>query len=95
LAPHEQAALGDIKQKAKQGATIVCIVNNPDGKSEVYVIDNASAGLRKQVAAAGRAPTAPYPTSYEMPRPRKTILEWTTESAAAGSNRAWQADGNR
>jgi thiol-disulfide isomerase/thioredoxin len=95
LAPYEQAAWNDIKHKAKQGATIVCIVNNPDGQSEVYVIDNASAGLRKQVSTAARAPSTPYPTSYEVPRSRRTILEWSADSNTAESNRAWKADGAR
>ena len=95
LAPYEQAALSDIKHKAKQGATVVCIVNNPDGRSEVYVIDNASAGLRKQVAMASRAPAVPYRTSFEVPRPHKTILEWSADSNTGDSNRAWQADSSR
>ncbi len=92
LPPYEQAALSDLKYKAKQGATIVCIVNNPNGKSEVYVIDNASAGLRRQLSAVGRPPTAPYPTSFEVPRPRRTILEWSAESNPADANRSWRAD---
>jgi thiol-disulfide isomerase/thioredoxin len=97
LPPHEQAALSDLKAKVKQGATVVCIVNNPNGQSEVFMLDNASPEIRRQLSAAGRPQTAPYETSLEVPRQqkpqKKVLLEWSAEPNRP--NAAWKADATK
>jgi thiol-disulfide isomerase/thioredoxin len=79
LAPGEQAALEEIHRHVKQGDEVVVISRNrddPQGKSDVYVLDRASSAFMQQVKADARAKNAPYPTSMEVPRPRTPILEW-------------------
>jgi hypothetical protein len=80
LAPAEQAALEEIRRKLKDGAEVVCVIrsrNNAGAKSEVIMLDRASPEFLKQLAAESRPHDMPYPTSLEIPRPRKPILEWS------------------
>ncbi len=82
LPPHEQAALGEIRRGRKEGAEVIFVIrprNNPDAKSEVFVLDHASAEFLKQLAIAVRPPEKPFRTSLELPKPRKTLLEWSAD----------------
>jgi thiol-disulfide isomerase/thioredoxin len=81
LPAHEQAALEEIRRSRKGGAEVVIIVrprDNAESKSEVFVLDHASAEFRKQLVDVTRAPDRVYQeTSMELPKPRKKLLEWS------------------
>ena len=90
LPPHEQAALEEIRRRAKEGAEVTIVVrprDNPDAKSEVYQLDHASPGFLKQLTADVRPPNRPYQTSLELPRPRKILLEWSAEDGKTEGGR--------
>lgn len=79
LAPHEQAALEEVRRHRKEGKEVIFIIrsrDNPDAKSEVFMLDNASSEFIRQLSAEGRPQEKPYPTSLEVPKPRQTLLEW-------------------
>jgi thiol-disulfide isomerase/thioredoxin len=79
LAPHEQAALDEVRRYKKEGKEVIFIIrsrDNPDAKSEVFMLDNASAEFLRQLSAEGRPQEKPYPTSLEVPKPRQKLLEW-------------------
>ena len=92
LSSREQAAMDELRRRWKDGAEIVCIVRprgNPEAKSEVIVLDRASAEfLRqlKQLAAANRQADRPHQTSLEVPKtpakPRRVLLEWSAPSGS-------------
>jgi hypothetical protein len=74
LAPGEQAAWDEIQRHRKEGDQVVCIINSRDrqGKSEVIMLDHVSPAFLARLAAQD----GPQPTSLEVRRPRKPILEW-------------------
>jgi hypothetical protein len=83
LAPHEQAALDELRRHKKEGMEVIFIVHsrdNPNAKSEVFVLDNASPEVIRQLSAEGRPQEKPFPTSMEVPKPRKKLLEWSAEA---------------
>jgi thiol-disulfide isomerase/thioredoxin len=89
LAPAEQAALEEIRRKLKDGAEVVCVIrsrNNAGAKSEVIMLDRASPEFLKQLAAESRPRDMPYPTSLEIPKPRKPILEWSANEKVERGN---------
>jgi hypothetical protein len=53
--------------------------NKPDAKSEVFMLDNASSDFVKQVAGMSQPKQERHLTSLELPKPRKTLLEWSAE----------------
>jgi hypothetical protein len=90
LAPYEQAALDEIRQRMKDGAEVVCIIRprgDSNAKSEVIMLDRASPELIRQISDVGRRTDQPYPTSFEVldkptpPKPCKVLLEWTAPTA--------------
>jgi hypothetical protein len=84
LTPPEQAALDEVRRHKKAGTEVIFIVHsrdNPNGKSEVFVLDNASPEFIRQLSAEGRPQEKPFPTSMEVPKPRKKLLEWSAEAA--------------
>jgi thiol-disulfide isomerase/thioredoxin len=84
LAPHEQAAMDEIRRRKKAGDEIVIIVrprDNPDAKSEVFMIERASPEFRKQISGEARPQDRPQETSLELPRPRKILLEWSADQS--------------
>jgi len=96
LPPHEQAALEELRRRAKEGAEVICIVrprNNPEGKSDVIVLEHASQEFVRQLAADGRRQDQPFHTSLELPNPRKALpgprkvlLEWSLPPGAPAPN---------
>jgi hypothetical protein len=79
LAPHEQAALDEVRRHKKEGKEVIFIIrsrDNPDAKSEVFMLDNASSEFIRQLSAEGRPQEKPYPTSLEVPKARQKLLEW-------------------
>ncbi len=83
LPPHEQAALDEVRRHKKEGTEVIFIVrsrDNPNAKSEVFMLDNASPEFIRQLSAEGRPQEKPYPTSLEVPKPRKKLLEWSAEA---------------
>lgn len=86
LPAHEQAAMDEIHRRKKAGDEIVIIVrprDNPDAKSEVFMIERASPEFRKQIASEARLQDRPQETSLGMPRPRKILLEWSADGSTA------------
>jgi thiol-disulfide isomerase/thioredoxin len=84
LAPHEQAALDEIRRREKEGAEVVVIIRprgNAEGKSDVYLLDHASSQFTRQLSADGQRQAHPYPTSLTLPN-RKVLLEWSKPAAA-------------
>ncbi len=89
LPPHEQAALDEIRHEKREGSEIVIIVrprNNPEAKSEVFMLENASPEFLKQATATATAAPKPlmhkqeiHPTSFELPKPRVKVLEWSKD----------------
>jgi thiol-disulfide isomerase/thioredoxin len=82
MQPSEQAALDEIRREKREGAEVVIIVrprNKPDAKSEVFMLDNASSDFVKQVAGMSQPKQERHLTSLELPKPRKTLLEWSAE----------------
>jgi thiol-disulfide isomerase/thioredoxin len=69
LPANEQAALDAIRSKAK-GAELICIVHpegDPQGKSEIFVLDHVSQNFMHQLAAE-RSKNTQQLTSLEVPR---------------------------
>jgi thiol-disulfide isomerase/thioredoxin len=86
LPPHEQAALDEIRRRMKEGADVTIVVhprNNPNAKSEVYMLDHASGEFVSRISADARRQDRPYPTSLELPKPRKILLEWSADDERA------------
>ena len=64
----------EIRRRKKEGAEVVIIIrprNDPDAKSEVFMLENASPEFLQKIA--------PRETSLAMPKPRKKLLEWSAE----------------
>ncbi len=83
LPPHERAALQEIRRREKEGAEVVIIIrprNNPQARSEVLTLDHASREFVEQISTEARRQDKPFPTSFEQPKPRKIMLEWSAES---------------
>ena len=80
LAPHEQAALDEIRRREKEGAEVVIIVRprgNPDAKSDVFVVDHASQGFVRQLSAENprrRPPESLPPTASARTGDSRTTL---------------------
>ena len=96
LPSHEQAALDEIRRREKEGAKVIIVVcpnGNADGKGDVIVVNHASQGFVRQVAAEGQRQDRTYKTSLELPSPRKVILEWSLPPGAsrAESGVIWDA----
>ena len=56
-APHEQAALDEIHRRVKEGSDVTIVVhprNDPDAKSEVFMLDHASRQFVSQLSAEAR-----------------------------------------
>jgi hypothetical protein len=81
----EQAALDEIRRQKREGSEVVIIVrprNNPEAKSEVFLLDNASPDFLKQVAGIAQPKQERHLTSLELPKPRTKLLEWSAEKDA-------------
>jgi thiol-disulfide isomerase/thioredoxin len=82
MSPQELAFLEEVRRRQKEGAEVVCIVrprDNPEARSEVIMLDRASAELLRQLAAEAekRSPSGTrHDTSLEQPRKNKKLLEW-------------------
>jgi thiol-disulfide isomerase/thioredoxin len=70
LSAEEQAALEEIRRRVQEGAEVVCVVSprQPGAKSEVIILDRASAALLGQLAAMGRSQDPLRSTSLEVPK---------------------------
>ena len=53
--------------------------NDPDAKSEVFMLEHASREFVSQVSAEARRRDKCVPTSLELPKPRKILKEWSLE----------------
>jgi hypothetical protein len=88
LPPYEQAALDEVRRRRKEEGTEVIFIirsrDNPNAKSEVFMLDNASPEFIRRLSAEARPAEKPYyptyPTSLEVPKPRKKLLEWSAEA---------------
>jgi thiol-disulfide isomerase/thioredoxin len=83
LAPPEQAALDEVRRYKKEGKEVIFIIRSrdePNAKSEVFMLDNASTEFIRQLSAEGRPQERPYPTSLEVPKPRQKLLEWPPQA---------------
>ena len=68
LPPHEQAALDEIHRRMKEGSDVTIVVhprNDPDAKSEVFMLDHASREFVSQLSDGSRR----RETSLEVPKP--------------------------
>jgi thiol-disulfide isomerase/thioredoxin len=92
LPAHEQAALDEIRRREREGSKVIIVVcprGNSDGKGDVIVVDHATQGFVKQLAADGQRQDRRYEkTSLELPKPRKVILEWSLPPGAPAPNPA-------
>jgi hypothetical protein len=71
LSPNERAALSELRQKS-QGAEVICIVrslSDPKAKSEIIVLDKASAAFLNLLADERQIQDGRQLTSLEVPRP--------------------------
>jgi thiol-disulfide isomerase/thioredoxin len=78
----EQAALDAIRSKAK-GAELICIVHpagDPQGKSEIFVLDHVSENFMHQLAQE-RNKTSQQLTSLEIPRGSEKVETQPTKRA--------------
>ena len=70
LSPNERATLSELRQKA-QGAEVICIVrslSDPKAKSEIIVLDKASAAFLNLLADERQTQDARHLTSLDVPR---------------------------
>ena len=70
LSPNERATLSELRQKA-QGAEVICIVrslSDPKAKSEIIVLDKASAAFLNLLADERQTQDGRHLTSLEVPR---------------------------
>lgn len=75
LSPQERATLSELRQKA-QGAEVICIVrsvNDPHAKSQIIVLDRASAAFLDLLAAERETQASRHLTSLEVPRQPSTL----------------------
>ncbi len=82
----ESAAMDEIRRQLKDGAEVVCIIrprNKPNAASEVIMLDKASPEFVRQLSAAAKPKDNRQLTSLEVAKPRKTILEWSSEQQPA------------
>lgn len=83
LPPHEQAALQEIRRRAKEGADITIVIhprNDPDARSEVLQLNRASSEFVHQLAGeAHRQETSLTLPKQTLPKPRRILLEWSAE----------------
>jgi hypothetical protein len=95
LPSHEQAALEEIRRLRKEGADIVLVIrprDNPNAKSEVLMLDHASPEFVRMVTSDARPTSGRFPTSLDLPAPRKVLLEWSKDGKAErGGRRAEDA----
>ncbi len=76
LSPHERATLAEIQNRS-QGAEVICIVRSlkdPQGKSEIIVLDRASSGFLEGLAAERSTQDARHLTSLDVPRREKQTV---------------------
>jgi thiol-disulfide isomerase/thioredoxin len=81
LAPHEQAALDEIRRREKEGAEVVIIVrprNNPGAKSDVFVVEHASQGFVRQLSAENPRLTSVRETATDGQRPDRRFTNDTS-----------------
>ncbi|MCE5302621.1 MAG: trypsin-like peptidase domain-containing protein [Planctomycetaceae bacterium] len=86
LRPQEQAALDEIRRRVKEGADVTIVIhprNNPDAKSEVLMLDRASREFLQQLPVGARSKDRLCPTSLELPKPRRVLLEWSKTNQPA------------
>jgi len=95
LSSQEQAALDEIRCRLKEGAEVVCIVRprgNSNAKSDVIMLERASAEFVRELAAEAKLRERPYPTSFEVPKetpkPHKILLEWSAPNGVPVSSGA-------
>ena len=72
LTSSEQATLAELRQKA-DGAEVICIVrslDDPSNKSEIIVLDRASQGFLKQLAAERHVQPSANLTTMSVPNPQ-------------------------
>jgi thiol-disulfide isomerase/thioredoxin len=90
LAPQEQAALDEIRRRKKEGSEIIFVVrprNNPDAKSEVFMLNQASPEFLRQLVGEIRPQPGPHLTSLELPKPRRILLEWSADGKSESGER--------
>jgi thiol-disulfide isomerase/thioredoxin len=91
----EQAALDEIRRRTKEGADIVLVIrprDNPNAKSEVLMLDHASPEFVRLITADARPQGKPFPTSLNLPGPRKVLLEWSKQDSKS-SDSDWKPEG--
>ena len=95
-APHEQAALDEIHRRMKEGSDVTIVVhprNDPDAKSEVFMLDHASREFVSQLSteARRRETSLEVPKTHkappETPKPRRILLEWSADGEKTGGER--------
>lgn len=71
LSPDEMAALEEIRRRKAAGAEVICIIRSrsqPQGKSEILVLDDASPEFLQRVAEESGEVRRRQLTSFEIPR---------------------------
>lgn len=92
LSPQERATLSELRQKS-QGAEVICIVrsvNDPKAKSEIIVLDRASAAFLDLLAAERNTQDARHLTSLEVPRQPNPSPAASKKPANSASGSNWQ-----
>ena len=89
LLPAEKAALSQI-QRALGKSEVIMIISNPDGRSEIIVLDKASPAFRKRaetMAATYRAKPKPHYTSHKVEHSELSQSPYLPKTSRAS---AWQ-----
>ena len=91
LPPHEQAALEEIHRRMKEGSDVTIVVhprNDPDAKSEVFMLDHASRQFVSQLSAEARRHNKFYANLAGIAQAAKDLLEWSVgDEKAEGQKR--------
>jgi len=81
MPPHEQAALAEIRRRAKEGADVTIVIHPRDkGQSEVLMLDRASNEFLRQLPVAADAKpiqNSRHETSLDTPKSPNVLLEWS------------------
>ena len=101
LGGSEQAALGEIARRLRQGAEVVCVIRPrgmPNAQSEVIILNEVSPDFLNHLdhlAASARSQNALQATSLEVPRPRapsSTSAGPNSTGPTYGSSNDWTRD---
>ncbi|MCG8584705.1 MAG: serine protease, partial [Pirellulales bacterium] len=92
LSPAEHAALAQIQRGLGQ-SEVILIISNPNGRSEIIVLDKASPAFRKRaeaMAATYRAKPKPHYTSHKVERNEASPSPYLPAENLNAAKSVWQ-----